>query len=97
MAGVHKQMACEYLVKEYGDPFKGFTHELCVPEDYSGRLTLTYIDEPCDGVLTDYLGNKCEYHEKTYIHMEPSEYNLTMSDTYRGFLNFMYGIKEDSW
>ena len=97
VAGVHKQLACEYLVKKYGDPFIGFTHDLCVPEDYSGRLTLTYIDEPCDGVLTDYLGNKCEYHEKTYIHMEPSEYNLTMSDTYRGFLNFMYGIKEDSW
>ena len=97
VAGVNKKMACEYLVKEYGDPFKGFTHDLCVPSDYSGRLTLTYKDEECAGITKDYLGSTVEYHEKSYIHMEPSEYNLTMSDEYRGFLNLLYGIKEDSW
>lgn len=97
VAGVNKKKACEYLEKQYGDPFKGFTHELCVPSDYSGRLTLTYKDDPCDGIMRDYLGNQCEFHEKTYIHMEPSDYNLTMSNEYRGFLNLLYGIKEDSW
>ena len=97
VAGVNKKKACEYLVKKYGDPFKGFTHDLIVPEDYSGRLTLTYIDKPCDGVTKDYLGNVCEFHEKAFIHMEPSEYNLTMSSEYRGFLNLIYGVKEDSW
>ena len=45
----------------------------------------------------DYLGNTCEFHEKSFIHMEPSEYNLTMSSEYRGFLNLIYGVKEDSW
>lgn len=97
VAGVNKKKACEYLVKKYGDPFKGFTHDLIVPEEYSGRLTLTYIDKPCDGVAKDYLGNTCEFHEKSFIHMEPSEYNLTMSSEYRGFINLIYGIKEDSW
>ena len=97
VAGVNKKKACEYLVKKYGDPFKGFTHDLIVPEEYSGRLTLTYIDKPCDGVTKDYLGNTCEFHEKSFIHMEPSEYNLTMSSEYRGFINLIYGIKEDSW
>lgn len=97
VAGVNKRKACDYLVKKYGDPFKGFTHDLVVPEDYSGRLTLTYIDKPCDGIAKDYLGNTCEFHEKSFIHMEPSEYNLTMSSDYRGFLNMIYGIKEDSW
>ena len=97
VAGVNKKKACEYLEKQYGDPFKGFTHELCVPSDYSGRLTLTYKDDPCDGIMRDYLGNQCEFHEKTFIHMEPSDYNLTMSNEYRGFLNLLYGIKEDSW
>lgn len=97
VAGVNKKKACEYLVKKYGDPFKGFTHDLIVPEEYSGRLTLTYVDKPCDGIAKDYLGNTCEFHEKSFIHMEPSEYNLTMSSEYRGFINLIYGIKEDSW
>lgn len=97
VAGVNKKKACQYLVEKYKDPFKGFTHDLIVPAEYSGRLTLTYIDKPCDGLGTDYLGNKAEYHEKSFIHMEPSDYNLTMSSEYRGFINLMYGIKEDSW
>lgn len=97
VAGVNKKKACQYLVEKYKDPFKGFTHDLIVPAEYSGRLTLTYIDKPCDGLGTDYLGNKVEYHEKSFIHMEPSDYNLTMSSEYRGFINLMYGIKEDSW
>ena len=97
VAGVNKKKACQYLVEKYKDPFKGFTHDLIVPAEYSGRLTLTYIDKPCDGLGTDYFGNKVEYHEKSFIHMEPSDYNLTMSSEYRGFINLMYGIKEDSW
>ena len=97
VAGVNKKMACDYLVEHFDNPFDGFTHNLCVPSDYSGRLTLTYKDEGCDGIMTDYLGNRCEYHEKSYIHMEPSDYNLTISDRYLHFLNYMYGIKEDSW
>lgn len=97
VAGVNKKKACEYLVKKYGDPFKGFTHDMIIPSDYSGRLTLTYIDQPCDGYAKDYLGNICHFHEESYIHMEPSDYNLTMSSEYRGFINLFYGIKEDSW
>ena len=97
VAGVNKKKACQYLVEKYKDPFIGFTHDLIVPAEYSGRLTLTYVDKPCDGLGTDYLGSKCEYHEQTFIHMEPSDYNLTMSSEYRGFINLLYGIKEDSW
>lgn len=97
VAGVNKKKACQYLEEHFEDPFNGFTHDMLVPAEYSGRLTLTYIDNPCDGIGVDYLGNKAEYHEKSYIHMEPSDYNLTMSAEYRGFLNLIYGIKEDSW
>jgi len=97
VAGVNKKMALEYLVKTYGDPFKGFTHKMVIPPEYSGRLTLTYIDEPISGYVTDYLGNTAYYEELTAIHMEPSEYTMSMSDTYRIFMNMMYGVKEDSW
>ena len=97
VAGVNKKKACQYLVDKFKDPFKGFTHNLVVPAEYSGRLTLTYIDEPCDGYAKDYLGERSDYHEKSFIHMEPSDYNLTMSADYRGFINLIYGIREDSW
>lgn len=97
VAGVNKKRALEYLIKTYGDPFEGFTHNMLIPSEYSGRLTLTYIDEPISGYVTDYLGNTAYYEELTSIHMEPSEYNMSMSDTYRIFMNMMYGIKEDSW
>lgn len=97
VAGVNKKKACEYLVKTFDDPFDGFTDKLCVPEDYSGRLTLTYIDEPCSGVGVDYLGNPCNYYEETSIHMEPSQYELTLSDTYKDFLYALYGVEEYSW
>ena len=94
----HSGMLLWYLLFfKIESAFDYFTHDLIVPEEYSGRLTLTYIDKPCDGIAKDYLGNTCEFHEKSFIHMEPSEYNLTMSSEYRGFINLIYGIKEDSW
>ena len=97
VAGVNKKSACDYLVERYGDPFKGFTNHMKIPSDYSGRLTLTYFDEKASGVVTDYLGNTCEYEELSYIHMEPSEYDMSMSDTFVYFIRTVYGIKEDSW
>lgn len=98
VAGVNKIQACDYLVKKYKkDPMKGFTHKLVVPSDYSGRLTLTYIDEPRAGTYKDYLGNEYDFYEESSIHMEPSDYNMTLSENYRTFLQFCYGIEEDSW
>lgn len=97
VAGVNKKKACKYLETHFDDPFDGFTHEMCVPSEYSGRLTLTYKDDLCEGEAYDYLGQRQYFHEESSIHMEPSDYNLTMSEEYRGFLNYMYGIVEDSW
>ena len=97
VAGVNKKKACKYLEENWEDPFDGFKHDLRVPSEYSGRLTLTYVDHECHGKMKDYLGNECEFSEESYIHMEPSDYNMTISERYRRFLQYMYGIKEDSW
>lgn len=90
MAGANKRKAMEYL-KQTGAPFEYFDDELEIPEDYSGRMTLTYIDDEIDGVLVDYNGRPYHYHEKSCIHMEKSKYNLTMSDD---FINFLLGVRE---
>lgn len=97
VAGLNKEKACKYLTQKYQDPLKGFTTDLVVPAEYSGRLTLTYVDHPCEGEQTDYLGVKHYFYEESYIHMEPSDYNLTMSEAYLSFLHFAYGVQEDSW
>lgn len=97
VAGVNKKKARDYIVSNWDDPFEALTDKLKVPSEFSGRLTLTYMDEECHGYVTDYLGNTSEYHELSYIHMEPSDYELTLSDEYKQFLNTFYGIKEDSW
>lgn len=97
VAGVNKKKACNYLVEHYSNPMDGLTDKLVVPEEYSGRLTSTYIDEPTSGIVTDYLGNTAEFSELSSIHMEPSKYELTMSDDFKRFLDYIKGYKEDSW
>lgn len=98
VAGVNKIKACDYIVKTYPkNPFSGFKKDLCVPKDYSGRLVLTYFDEPCSGRGIDYLGNECDYSENSYVHMEPTDYNLTISQEFKAYLQLCYGVTEDSW
>lgn len=97
VAGVNKAKARDYLVETCRDPFDGLRDGLCVPAEYSGRLTLTYIDDPISGEVRDYLGNIGEFSELSCIHMEPSEYKLTLSDEYKDFLNTLFNVKEDSW
>lgn len=62
-----------------------------VPKGYSGRQTATYIDSPINGTVTDYLGNNAEYHELSCLHLEESEYNMSMSEDY---INYLLGIQE---
>lgn len=97
VAGVNKTKARDYLVKTCRDPFDGLSDSLRVPAEYSGRLTLTYIDEPVSGEVRDYLGQVGEFSELSCVHMEPSDYELTLSDEYKAFLNTLFEIKEDSW
>ena len=97
VAGLSKSKARDYIQANWRDPFDALRDGLIVPPSHSGRLTLTYIDGECGGSITDYLGRSSSYSELSYIHMEPSEYELTLSDEYKAFLNKIHGIKEDSW
>ena len=93
VAGTHKTKARDYLLKT-GDPFGNFTSELCIPEKYSGRTTVTYIDEEISGTVVDYLGRPYNYNELSAIHMEPSDYNFSISDAFKKFLQGVEEIEE---
>lgn len=91
LAGSNKKKTMQYLLKTDG-PFENFTTGLTVPKEYSGRLTLTYIDDETEGDLIDKDGIPYHYHELSSIHMEASDYNLSRSEEFikylEGFVDF---------
>ncbi len=90
VAGLNKEKGAEYI-KTLPDPFKAFCNELTVPKEYSGRQVATYIDEIISGTITDYLGNTGMYYELSALHLEESEYTMSIADDY---LNYLLGIQE---
>lgn len=87
VSGLNKKIAVPYLKQKFGDDiFKEFKQGLYVPPEYTGKNTHTYIDNERSGVLTDYLGNKCIYHELSAVHMEGSDYHLSLSKEYVDYL-----------
>ena len=98
VAGVNKKKAMEYILKNYADPFDGLDEGLIVPGEYSGRLLLDYCnDESCSGVVTDYLGVEGEFSELSYVHMEPTTYELTYSMDYKAYTDTLLEVRDDSW
>lgn len=90
LAGSNKKKTMEYLVGT-GDPFGNFTDGLSIPPENSGRLILSYIDNETFGTVVDTFGVPYEYHELSSIHMEKSEYNLSMSEE---FVRYLEGLRD---
>lgn len=90
LAGSNKKKTMEYLVGT-GNPFGNFTDGLSIPPENSGRLILSYIDNETVGTVVDVFGVPYEYHELSSIHMEKSEYNLSMSEE---FVRYLEGLRD---
>lgn len=89
VAGINKKLAVPYLKKKYGtvdNIFEAFDDGLVIPRDHSGKLTHTYIDEEDFIECTDYLGIKANVVTPSGIHLEKSEYELSMSADYIMYL-----------
>lgn len=107
-AGVNKMLGCAYLLERTHEinrirkhshkrpisPLNLFSLELEFPPSHSGRTLVTYIDEEMSGTVVDYLGEPCEYHELSGIHMEAEEYSLNPVDQ---FIRHLFTIREESW
>lgn len=90
LAGSNKKKTMEYLVGT-GNPFGNFTDGLSIPPENSGRLILSYIDNETVGTVVDMFGVPYEYHELSSVHMEKSEYNLSMSEE---FVRYLEGLRD---
>lgn len=91
VSGVNKFVCVPYLEKRYGDNtsiFNAFNDGLIVPKGYTGKQIHTYIDYETEGDIRDYLGNDYHYHELSGIHMEDTEYSLSISEE---FLRYLLG------
>lgn len=88
LAGSNKKKTMQHLRKTL-DPFGKFDDGLTIPEDSSGRLILTYIDDEMEGDIIDMFGVHYHYHELSSIHMEKSAYNLSMSEE---FIKYLEGL-----
>lgn len=93
LAGSNKKKTMDYLVGT-GDPFGKFTDGLSIPPENSGRLILSYIDNETLGTVVDMFGVPYEYHELSSIHMEKSEYNLSMSEEFVRYLEGLHDFGE---
>lgn len=95
ISGVNKKIGVPYLLKKYNGNidqiFEAFDDGLIFPKGCCGKMIHTYIDEECEGKLNDYLGNVGEYYEKSFIHLEEAEYNLSIEINY---LKLLLGYKE---
>lgn len=92
IAGVKKKNAKK--IKQLADENKKDFFDLIewgieYDEDVCGKLLHTYIDEPIEGILTDYLGHSAHYKEMSCVHLEPTTYKLTAGDMYLDFLESM--------
>lgn len=92
VSGLNKFKAVPYLLEKYGDNiFEAFDDGLYIPPEYTGKNTLTYIDDEQDGIVTDYLGVPAEFHTPSGIHMGPADYSLSLTNEY---IKFIMGVKD---
>lgn len=85
VAGLSKQDAKEYIEKQ-PEPFEFFSDGMKIPKGSTGKMIHTYIDDETQGYVTDYFGIVGEWHELSSVHMEASEYELSLSEEYKDLL-----------
>lgn len=93
VSGVNKFVCVPYLQKTYGNNtniFNAFQDGLIIPKGQTGKQIHTYIDHETQGNVRDYLGKEYHYHELSGIHMEDTEYSLSMSEE---FLRYLLGVQ----
>ncbi len=84
IAGVNKKKTSKWFMEDYENAFDKFSNFMEVPEEYSGRLIATYLDDEdaIEADITDYQGTVYHMEPNSGINMEKSSYNLTMTNVY---------------
>src|SRR5699024_7088586 len=90
VSGLSKQNGLNYMIEQSNnnlEVFEMFNDELFIPSDRTGKMTHSYIDEEMSFQVIDYLGNKADVKTLSGIHLEPTEFTLSISKQYSEFIN----------
>lgn len=102
VAGVSKRGVVEYFEHKYNNvsrekfiekTFNDFNKGLIIPEEYTHKLTHTYIDNPISGSVTDYKEHTAYYNERSFIHLEKTDYNMSLS---QAFIDYLKGVQNET-
>ena len=82
------------LVADYGEDniFDAFNSDMVVTPDQVCKNILTYVDEPCFGVMTDYLGTPAFVRSESYIYMSNEGFRFSRDDA---FIDYLLGKKTE--
>lgn len=101
ISGVNKKNGNKYLkykFKTIDNILKNFDDQLIFPGQYydsdkqsaTGKSVHTYIDIETKGEVVDYLGNIGKYHELSSIHMESTDYSMSLS---KQFVDYLFSLR----
>ena len=90
VCGLSKKSGKEFIENQK-NPFIFFNEGMYIDSEHTGKMTHTYIDREIENTITDYLGNTAYYHEKSYIHLEKTDYLLSLSDMY---IKYFMGVQK---
>ena len=90
VCGLSKKSGKEFIENQK-KPFLFFNDGMFVDCEHTGKMTHTYIDREIENIITDYLGNQAYYHEKSFIHLEKTDYLLSLSDMY---IKYFMGVQK---
>lgn len=89
VAGLSKKNGIKYMLKKANNDntkvFEMFDDSLKIPKEETGKNTHTYIDTEKEYTITDYQGNTETVKSLSGIHLEETEFNLSISDFYIKF------------
>ena len=90
VCGLSKKSGKDFIVSQE-KPFDFFNSGMYIDSEHTGKMTHTYIDNEIEGVIIDYLGNESYYHEMSYIHLEKTDYLLSLTEMY---IDYYKGIQK---
>ena len=90
VAGLHKKQAAAYVEANGG--MDAFTPGLVVPAGHSGRSTHLHSGAWVANHLIDYLGNVAMVEQDGFIHLEETEYHMSIGVEYESFLSSVRGL-----
>ena len=79
VAGLSKQ-SVNYIEQQGGFDF--FNNEMYIPSEHTSKLTHSYDDNERTETITDYTGATKQVNSKSFIHLEPTEFTLNITDVY---------------